>query len=101
MGWGNNVHVPARTQALHPHHTRAAPPSWFTIGVGWGGAINGPPEKTRSAARQIKSRRAGEACFEGLGRPAAKTDRQKEQGTQASRSRVEQLGGSVLKDFGR
>ena len=38
MGWwGNNVHVPARTQALHPHHTRAAPSSWFTIGVGWGG----------------------------------------------------------------
>ena len=71
MGWGNNVHVPARTQALHPHHTRAAPPSWFTIGVGWGGAINGPPEKTRSAARQIKSRRAGEACFEGFGPPSS------------------------------
>ena len=42
VGWGNNVHVPARTQALHPHHTRAARSSWFTIGVGWGNNVHVP-----------------------------------------------------------
>ena len=45
VGWGNNIHVPAHTQAQQPHHPSCCPAdtgtalSWsVTGGVGWGGA---------------------------------------------------------------
>ena len=44
MGWGNNVHVPAHTQAQQPHHLACCPADTGTalffhdqLPVGWGG----------------------------------------------------------------
>ena len=44
VGWGNNVHVPAHTQAQQPHHLACCPADTGTalffhdqLPVGWGG----------------------------------------------------------------
>ena len=61
MGWDNNFHVPARTQALHPHHTSTAPssykhctfmmvPYWGGLG-GWGGVGVGRDNNIHVPAR--------------------------------------------------
>jgi len=60
---------------------------------------NGPPERGRSTAKQIKSRRAGEVRIEACAPP------ERERSTEAHRERSpktrQQLGKSVLKDLGR
>ena len=59
----------------------------------------GPPETARSTAKQTRTGRAGRSVLKDLGRWAAKTDSQKEQGAQLSRWRADELGRSVLMDL--
>ena len=54
MGWGNDVHVPVRTQAQQPHHLSCCPADIGTAlffhdqlpvgwcGVGWGNNVHVP-----------------------------------------------------------